>query len=134
MISALNTDSLKSDWRAGALFRSTVERSPHFFWQRQMTFLRRTERGESGWAQSQLEVCRGVWETYLPVHKREQDSQREQSQHRPPTHAVDAEGSLWSEADQINKHYIPPNLCHPGPTPFLGREMNCSPSLDRVTY
>lgn len=119
------------DWRARALFRSTIERRPHFFLAK-TNGLSKEDWDKSGWARSQLEVCRRVWETYLPVHKREQNSQREQAQHRPPTHAVDTEGSLWSKADQINKLYSPESVAHPGPAPFLGHVVKYGPSPDRV--
>lgn len=75
------------DRRARVLFGSTMERRHGFVffpWRKQMAFPRRSESWER----------REVWDPYLPVHKRKHNSQSEQAQHRSPTHAMDAEGSL----------------------------------------
>ena len=104
-LSASKTASLQSE-RGGLRFCSVL-------WKKALVFLFLARINGLPMKEGELREERGMRDPYLPVHKRKHDPQREQAQHGPPTHAMDADCGLWRKAGQNHSF-----MTHLGPPLF----------------
>lgn len=106
------------DWRARALFRSTMEKKTSFFWQRQMAFQGGLREERVSGPGLSWKCAEGSVQTYLPILKGNKIPKNKPS--IGPPHIPWMLRAACGAKQIRSTNYSPLNLAHPGDQlPFL---------------